>query len=93
MTAAARPSLLEQYPLDVDVTAERMRVSRSAVDVWMRSGVPVNGKRIRLANIRLGRIRRTSAEAIEVFIRECTAAGGIIPGGANGTSRHKGVIG
>lgn len=66
--------LVPSYDLGIPETAARLHVSHQSVVRWITTGVGLrDGKRARLAAVKLGGSWRTSAEAVDAFVALITA--------------------
>jgi hypothetical protein len=54
--------------LTVDAVADRLGVSEKSVRRWMRAGLSVGGRVVRLASLKIGHSRVTSESWLEAFL-------------------------
>jgi excisionase family DNA binding protein len=57
--------------LTVEEVAAECRMSRSTVEKWIKSGVSINGRRVKLAATRIGSRYRITRESVAAFIAGC----------------------
>ena len=65
--------------LSVAAVANRLGRSPKSVRRWMRSGITVNGRRVRLASLKVGGERVTSGEWLAAFIAAQNPGGVPVP--------------
>lgn len=76
--------------LTPEEAGERCRVSAEAVRHWIRSGVTILGRRVKLAAVRVGNNYRIDPDALQRFIEACNAGAPAAPlSEAKGAARRK----
>jgi hypothetical protein len=58
--------------LSTTAVARQLAVDTRGVVNWIRNGVVIDGRLVKLQGIRAGRNFRTTQEWVDAFVRECT---------------------